>query len=94
MAFWKKLIFFFPACCVAFLSASFVLALEVNLPGLGGNPDIGTYICYLFSKGVSIAVSIAVVAVAVGGVYYLVSYGSGKITNEGKEWIKAGITGS
>jgi hypothetical protein len=36
---------------------------------------------------------IAVITIAFGGIYYLISYGQGKFTSEAKEWIKAGILG-
>jgi len=89
----KKIILFFGIIFVFLLNAGFVLALEVPLPGLGNKPDIGAYVCYIVGLGMSLAVIIAALSVAFGGIYYLVSYGRGKFTSEAKEWIKAGITG-
>ena len=90
----KKIIIFLGIIFAFFLKAGSVLAaMEVPLPGLGSNADIGAYVCYLFGLGTSFAGGIALVVIVVGGVYYLISFGSGKIQNEGKEWVKAGILG-
>ena len=104
MVFFKKLFFFLCLGCVLLSSADFVLALEVNhlevnypsifgLQALNNTSSLGDYVCYLFGLGMNLAILIAVIVVAFGGVYYLVSYGRGKFTSEGKEWIKAGVLG-
>ncbi len=107
MIFCKKLFFFICLSCVLLLNASFVLALEVTYPTINifgqsfsfNNADatstnaLGKFVCYLFGLGTDIAAFIAVVVIAWGGIYYLVSYGRGKFTDEGKDWIKAGVLG-
>ena len=107
MIFCKKLFFFICLSCVLLLNANFVLALEVTYPTINifgqsfsfNNADaastnaLGKFVCYLFGLGTDIAAFIAVVVIAWGGIYYLVSYGRGKFTDEGKDWIKAGVLG-
>jgi len=80
------------------LQAKFAYALEVNYPSIFGivinaGSTIAQYSCYLFGLITNLSFFIAVLSVAFGGVSYLVSYGSGKFTTEGKNWIKAGLTG-
>ena len=93
----KKLIFFSVIILFFFLKASFVFALEVNYPtilGIGiGNGTLPEYAKYFFNLGMGLAGFIAVISVAVGGIYYLIDYGKGKFTSEGKDRIKSGILG-
>ena len=94
----KRVIIFWGIVFAFFLKAGFALALEAIYPSVLGKSlsdtsSIGDYVCYLFSLGTSLAVSLAVLAVATGGVYYLISYSRGKFTSEAKEWIKSGILG-
>ena len=94
----KKLIIFLGVLSALLLRANFVLALEIKYPNILGQSLNNTssfpeYACYLFSVGVALAISIAVISILFGGIYYLVSYGRGKFTSEGKDWMKAGITG-
>ena len=75
------------------LGRNFVLALEVHYPtilglSLNDTSSIADYVCYFFALGINLAILIAVMSVAFGGVYYLVSYTRGKFTSEAKEWIK------
>jgi hypothetical protein len=72
---------------------NFASALEVKLPGLVDNPNLGEYISYIFNSILQIAGVLAVLAIVFGGVYHLVSLGRGKITDEGKEWVKSGVFG-
>jgi len=51
------------------------------------------YAKYFFNLGIMLAGFLAAVITAYGGIYYLVSFGRGKFTDEGKDWIKAGLTG-
>jgi len=48
---------------------------------------------YLFSLGISIAGTLALLAVTLGGILYLASFARSSFASEGKEWIRAGITG-
>jgi len=83
----------------AFLSVSgFVYATEISYPpilGLSIN-DTSTfpeYVKYFFTFGIGISITLAGLVIMFGGIYYLISLGRGKFTDEGKEWIKAGILG-
>lgn len=81
-----------------FLKADFILALEIHYPTIFGHSlndtsSFGDYMCYLFSLGMDLAFMVAILVIVFGGIYYLVSYGRGKFTSEGKEWVKAGIVG-
>lgn len=84
--------------CVFLLKAGFVLGLETKYPSVFGltitdASSFPEYAKYFFNIGVGIAGILAVMTIAFGGVYYLVSLGRGKFTDEGKDWIKAGILG-
>jgi len=98
MIFCKKLFWFVCLNCVFLLNVGFVSALEIHYPDILGKSvnDTSTfpeYACYLFSLITALAIFIAVIVIAFGGVYYLIFYGRGKFTSEGKDWMKAGITG-
>ena len=98
MAFGKKLFFVICSSCILLLRAGFALALELHYPTIFGRSLNDTssfreFICYIFGLGTAVAIFICVIVIAFGGISYLVSYGRGKFTDEGKEWIKAGITG-
>ncbi len=93
-----KIIAFLGAVFALFLRANFVFALEVTYPPILGKTlndtsSLGDFVCYLFSFGAGITVSIAAATIIYGGALYLLSYGRGKFTTESKEIIKAGITG-
>ncbi len=90
--------FFFLAIMV-FLLPITATALEVS-----GYPSfLGTTLAqdsspidfakYLFSLGISIAGTLALLAVTLGGILYLTSFARSGFASEGKAWIKAGITG-
>ncbi len=96
----KKFALYFFALSAFLLRASFISAvtLEVKYPdflgkSLNNNSTIGDFVCYLFNAGLILAITIAVTTIVVGGIYYLISYGQGKFTDEGKAWVKAGILG-
>lgn len=85
-----------------FLRASFVSALELHYPtinfagqsfSLNDTSNFGDWFCYFFGLGTDLAIFLAVLAIAFGGIYYLISYSRGKYTDEGKDWIKAGLLG-
>lgn len=84
---------FFLFTLALLFQASFSYALEVSLPGLGSNPTLPEYAAYLFNWAVGISVILAAIVIAYGGIYWLVSFGLGKFTSEGKEWVKNGILG-
>ena len=83
--------------CFFLVKANFVLALEQQYPtilGLGiGNGTLPEYAKYFFNIGMAIAGTLAVIVIIFGGIYYLISLGMGKFTDEGKQWVKAGILG-
>ncbi|MFH1968344.1 MAG: pilin [bacterium] len=93
----------FTLCSIIIFAALFiytgsVFALETNYPtifglSIDGDSSLPEYAKYFFNIGVLLAGILAVIVVAFGGIYYLVSLGRGKFTDEGKEWIKAGILG-
>ena len=89
----KKLFFFFSLLIIFLLGANFIFALEVNLPGLGEKPSLPEYARYFFNWGMGIAGTLAAFALIFGGLHYLISFGMGKITSAGKDWMKAGIMG-
>ncbi|MCX6718292.1 MAG: pilin [Candidatus Staskawiczbacteria bacterium] len=94
----SKTIIFLGLLFAFFLKAGFVLALEIHYPDILGQSlnDTSTlqqFVCYFFGLGMNLAFFIAVISIAFGGISYLVSYGRGKFTDEGKDWIKAGVTG-
>jgi len=81
-----------------FLQAGLALALEVHYPSILGKSlndtsSVGDLFCYVINLITSLATTVAVIVIAYGGLYYLVSYGRGKFTDEGKDWVKAGILG-
>ncbi len=93
----KKLLFSF-----LFLPALFLpliaFGLEASYPPIFGMAitnasSLPQYFKYFFNAGILLAGFAAVIVVAFGGVYYLVSYGRGKFTSEAKDWIKSGILG-
>ncbi len=89
----NKKIIFFTTALVFFLRASFTFALEVPLPGLGNTPSFPEYVCYFFGYGINLAAIIGMLAIAIGGIYYLIDYSRGRFKDEGKNWVKAGILG-
>ncbi len=108
MSFSKKFFIFFCLICVllsagfAWLPASKVLALEATYPdinifgktySINDTTSFPEYACYLSAFIMNLAFLITMIVIAYGGVYYLLSYFGGKFTSEGKEWLKAGITG-
>ncbi|MFA6409899.1 MAG: hypothetical protein WCW01_06995 [Gammaproteobacteria bacterium] len=98
----RKIILFLGTFFAFFLKANFVLAFEINYPNinvLGQNFSLDStssfyeYMCYIFGLGTDLGIFISVIVIAFGGIYYLISYGKGSFTDEGKNWIKAGILG-
>jgi len=112
MSFWKKnkihkffLLAFFTISILA--SAHFAYALEANYPAMFGvsindNSSLAEYAKYFFNIGIAIAVILASIVIAYGGILYMFGLGVGKIIEkvtgkrgpaEAKEWIKAGVAG-
>lgn len=94
----KKVTIFLGLIVAFLMRASYVLALEVQYPSVFGisltaDATPTQFFCYFFALITYLALTVAVLSIAFGGVYYLVSYGTGKFKNEAKAWIKAGITG-
>ena len=93
----KTILLFFLVFCFFLTKADFVLALEQQYPmifGMGiGSGTLPEYAKYFFNIGMALAGILAVVVMVFGGAYYLVSLGMGKFTDEGKQWIKAGVLG-
>lgn len=94
----KKIILFSVLALAFFLQANYILALEIRYPSILGfsidsSSSLPEYAKYFFNIGMAIAGVLTVMVIIFGGLYYLVSLGRGGYTGEGKEWIKAGITG-
>jgi len=80
-----------------FSFAIFVNAFEAQYPeifgiSIGGG-SLEEYARYFFNIGIFLAIILAGLVTAIGGIYYLVDFAMGKIASEGKEWLKAGIIG-
>jgi hypothetical protein len=79
------------------MGAGFVHGLEANYSPIFGismaDDSLPEFVKYFFNIGVFIAVLLAAGTIAFGGVYYLISLGKGKFTDEGKSWIKSGSIG-
>jgi hypothetical protein len=93
----KKIFLFLLIFCFFLIKADFVSALEQTYPPIFGL-DIGEgtlpeYARYFFNIGMAIAGILATIVIVFGGVYYLISFGMGKFTDEGKQWVKAGVLG-
>ncbi len=92
---------FLPLICLSLFMlfmAGVAFALEIDYPEIFGkslddDSSIGDFVCYLFNAGLSFAITLSVIIIAFGGIYYLISYSRGKFTSEAKEWIKAGVLG-
>ncbi|TSC95011.1 MAG: hypothetical protein CEN87_23 [Parcubacteria group bacterium Licking1014_1] len=72
--------------------------MEIDYPSIFGititsDSSFPEYAKYFFNMGIGLAGVLAVITVVFGGIYYLISLGKGKFTDEGKEWIKSGILG-
>ena len=98
----KKIILFFGIIFgffgVPFGSSSFVSALEISYPTILGHTlnstsSLGDFLCYFFSVGTFLSFTVVSMVVVAGGIIYLISYGRGKFTDEGKSWVKAGLLG-
>lgn len=93
-----RIFFLFIFIIFLLTKVNFVSALEVKYPDVLGltiteSSTFPDYAKYFFNLGMAIAGTLAILVIVIGGLYYLISFGSGKITNEGKEWIKAGLMG-
>ncbi len=71
---------------------------ELNYPQIFGLIPNDTwtfpeYARYFFSFGIAISTALATLVIIFGGIYHLVDLGRGKFASEGKEWVKAGVTG-
>jgi len=78
-----------------FLSMEFCSAgkLEVPLPGLGSDPELGDYISAIFNLAMGIAGTIAVLALIIGGILYMTSAGNPEARGNAKKRITAAIFG-
>jgi hypothetical protein len=98
MVFWKKFLAFLCFGCVFLLNGGLALALELRYPTILGfsindTSKFPEYARYFFNIGIALAGIISVGVLAFGGIYYLIDFARGRFRDEGKEWIKAGITG-
>ena len=94
----KNLILFLGMIFGFFLKADFVSALEIHYPSIFGysideTSSFPQYFCYFYGLIINLAFFVTVIVIAFGGIYFLVSYGRGKFTDDGKDWIKAGLLG-
>lgn len=92
----KKLLFITGAalCLLPAALPKAALALEVQLPGSTGNisSDPGAYIQYFFTYGLGLVGFLAVAAIVIGGVMYMVGGTVGKV-DRAKTIITGAITG-
>ncbi len=93
-----KVIFFFLLLFVFLLGADFVSALEIEYPEIFGlqiteDSTFPEYANYFFNFGMAIAGALALLAISIGGILYLISSIIGGMKGRAKEWIKAGIVG-
>jgi len=94
----QRLFFLYFVMFTFLFSPFFAFALEVDYPTvlsvtINENSTFPEYARYFFNLGVAIAGALASLAIIIGAIHYLVSFSIGKITTEGKEWIKSGIFG-
>ena len=98
----QKIIFLSLIIFSFFIKADFALALTMHYPDITAfgqrfhvddTSNFPQYFCYFFGLLQDLAVFVTLIVMALGGIYYLVSYGRGRYTSEAKEWIKAGISG-
>ncbi|MBU3934663.1 hypothetical protein KKC00_01730 [Patescibacteria group bacterium] len=80
------------------LEINSVSAFEISYPPVLGititnESNLADFANYFFNLGMFIAASLALFSIVIGGIHWLVSFGIGKITSEGKEWVKSGILG-
>jgi|GEM_PF-4422684 len=89
-----KKVFFLPIFLylAIFLFSFGTPAFAADAPGVTAT-TLPQYINLIFNTAIQLAIILAVTVIIIGGVYYMVSLGFGKITSEGKEWVKAGILG-
>jgi len=96
---YKKIYFLVLWIVLSFLPPYDVNALEIEkYPSFFGlsitkSSDFIDYARYFFNAGMAIAGFLAVIVIVIGGIYYLISFNRGKFTDEGKQWIKAGVFG-
>jgi len=94
----KNLILFVFVVFSLLLKANLGFALEAQYPPLFGmsldeNSQLNDLLCYIIGAITTITISLTAIVIALGGLYYIISYSKGSFLNEAKEWIKAGITG-
>lgn len=71
-------------------------ALEVSLPGLGGNdsPTLEQYIEYFFGVAMALAGTLAIISFAIGAVQYMASAGNPTIEGDAKDRMIKSILGA
>ena len=98
----QKIIIFWGIIFAFFICARSALALEITYPtinilgqsfSVNSTSGLPEYARYFFNLGIVLAISVAVLTIIFGGAYYLISFSTGKFTDEGKDWVKAGATG-
>ncbi len=94
----KKLLFFiyflFAVCLpigMVFFIPSTANAQEVA--ELAGKTSIPQYVSFVLNTIMLSAGGLSILVIIFGGVYWMISLGRSRVTNEGKEWVKAGILG-
>ena len=89
----KQLLLLIFFLCFIFIGANSVLALEVQLPGLGDKPDLPAYIAYIFKFGISIAGLIALVSFTIGAVGLIASADNAEAASNAKDRMKGSVLG-
>ncbi len=68
-------------------------AKAAEVAELAGTTSIPEYVAFVLNTIMLSAASLSILVITIGGLYWLVSLGMSKVTNEGKEWVKAGLFG-
>lgn len=96
----KKSFLLFCFCILSLIKTgvAYAINLEINYPTIFGlkitsSSTLPEYTKYFFNLGIGIGSILAMSVIIFGGIHYLVSFGAGRITSSGKEWIKSGIVG-
>lgn len=89
----QKFILLLFVAILFFGSAISALALEVNYPGLSKNPDLPTFVSYLFKIGIALAGISAAVSFAIGGVQLIMSLDNAEASSNAKGRMKSAVLG-
>jgi hypothetical protein len=91
----KNKYLFFSVFLIAFLflGANFVFALETSGTGLNDQSSLGDLVLYLYKWGIGIAVLLATISFAIGGVSFIISGDNPTLQGNAKDRMKGAILG-